>query len=214
MSAKCRSRLEPAPGTYRHPEALGAKRRASKGDTRRQQRCDKSLLLQLPLPRGERVGVRGLRPGRPNPLTPALSPAGRGRSARSLPWTTSPASRRRSAPRTSTRATIGGARCRRSAPWRSISRSGSITGGCTAIGSAASSRRWRNPSSARCWSSTSTTSATSPRPRSANGSATSSAAGRCSPAPVPIRSCGISARPPCTTSSTRRGSSRRTARPA
>ena len=41
------------------------------------------------------------------------------------------------------------------------------------------SRRWRTPSSARCWSSTSTTSATSPRPRSANGSATSSRAGRC-----------------------------------
>ena len=44
---------------------------------------------------------------------------------------------------------------------------------------ARASRRWRNPTSARCWSSTSTTSATSPRPRSANGSATSSRAGRC-----------------------------------
>ena len=60
--------------------------------------------------------------------------------------------------------------------------------------------------------STSTTSATSPRPRSASGSATSSRAGRCSPAPA-SRSCGISARPPCITSSTRPGSRRRTARP-
>ena len=58
--------------------------------------------------------------------------------------------------------------------------------------------------------STSTTSATSPRPRSASGSATSSRAGRCSPAPA-SRSCGTSARPPCTTSSTRRGSRRRIA---
>ena len=41
------------------------------------------------------------------------------------------------APRTSTRATIGAARCRRSASWGSISRSGSITGACTATGSAA-----------------------------------------------------------------------------
>ena len=54
------------------------------------------------------------------------------RSSRRLPWTTPCA---RSAPTTSTRATTGHARCRRSAPWGSISRSGSIIGGCTAIGS-------------------------------------------------------------------------------
>ena len=75
------------------------------------------------------------------------------------------------------------------------------------------SRRWRSPTSARCCCSTTTTSATSPRPRSANGRATSSRAGRCCRAAA-TRSCGTSARPPCTTSSIRPGSSRRTARPA
>ena len=44
---------------------------------------------------------------------------------------------------------------------------------------AARRRRWRNPISARCCCSTTTTSATSPRPRSANGRATSCRAGRC-----------------------------------
>ena len=81
----------------------------------------------------------------------------------------------RSAPTTSTRATTGAAHCRRSASWGSISRSGSITAACTATGSArvqAGAGEIRR--SARCWCSTSTTSATSPRPRSANGSATSS----------------------------------------
>src|SRR5580692_5578896 len=34
----------------------------------------------LPLPRGERAGVRGLGPLRRNPLTPTLSPPGRGSS--------------------------------------------------------------------------------------------------------------------------------------
>ena len=48
--------------------------------------------------------------------------------------------------------------------------------------------------------------------RSANGSATSSRAGRCSRGPE-SRSCGTSARPPCITSSTRPGLRRRTARP-
>ena len=62
-----------------------------------------------------------------------------------------PCNPRASGPRTSTRATTGAARCRRSAPWPSISRSGSITAACTATGSAAPGRRWRNPSSARCW---------------------------------------------------------------
>ncbi len=33
---------------------------------------------ELPLPRGERVGVRGLRPRGSNPLTPALSPLEKG----------------------------------------------------------------------------------------------------------------------------------------
>jgi len=46
-----------------------------------------------------------------------------------------------------------------------------------------------------------------------DGSATSSAAGRCWRATA-SRSCGISARPRCTTSCTCRGSSRRIARPA
>ena len=58
---------------------------------------------------------------------------------RSPPWTRSPASRPSSAPRTSTRATIGGGRCRHLAPWGSISRSASTTGDCIAIGSGASS---------------------------------------------------------------------------
>jgi hypothetical protein len=65
----------------------------------------------------------------------------------------SPASRWSSAPRISICATIGAGRSRRSAPWASISRSASITGGCTAIALAASRQRWRIPSSARCLSS-------------------------------------------------------------
>ena len=71
-----------------------------------------------------------------------------------------------------------------------------------------------NRSSARCWSSTSTTSATSRRPRSANGNATSYAAGRSSLAAATIRSCGTSAPRPCITSSIRRRSSGKIARPA
>ena len=50
------------------------------------------------------------------------------------PWTTPSA---RSPPRTSTRASTGAARCRRSASWGSISRSASTTAGCTATGSRA-----------------------------------------------------------------------------
>ena len=51
---------------------------------------------------------------------------------RRTPWTRRSA---RSAPTTSTRASTGAARCRRSAPWGSISRSASITAACTATGS-------------------------------------------------------------------------------
>ena len=82
-------------------------------------------------------------------------------------------------PRTSTRATTGAAICRCSAPWASISRSASTIAACSATASPAPSRRWRPPISARCCCSTTTTSATSPRPRSANGPATSFRAGRC-----------------------------------
>ncbi len=76
----------------------------------------------------------------PAPLRYNPTSTGRGRGStapsnekipRSRSWTIPCA---RSAPTTSTRATTGVARCRRSAPWGSISRSGSITGACTAIG--------------------------------------------------------------------------------
>ena len=53
-------------------------------------------------------------------------------TARGTPWTRPPSAK--SAPRTSTRATTGAARCRRSASWGSISRSASITAACTITG--------------------------------------------------------------------------------
>ena len=68
-----------------------------------------------------------------------------------------------------------------------------------------------SPSWARCCASTWGTSATSPPPTSAPGRWTSSPASRCCRA-APSRSCGTSARPPATTSSTARGS--RAASPA
>ena len=60
------------------------------------------------------------------------------------PWTRKSV---KSAPRTSIRGSIGAARCRRWGSWGWISRSGSITGACTATGCRASSRPWRNPTS-------------------------------------------------------------------
>ena len=63
-------------------------------------------------------------------------------------------------PTTSIRTTAGTGRCRRRGTPRSTSRSGSTSAGCTTTGSRARAPRWRNPASARCSASTSTTSAT------------------------------------------------------
>ena len=161
--------IESTSNFVEHPEVVARPHRAGGRGGRRPRARHRLDRLRLRHLRGARMG-RGLascgRSSRPCARAPTLRRSGCGgrrspdllsvrcnarqaRSSRGAPPWTKPSAR--FPPTTSTRATTGAARCRRSAPWGSISRSGSITAACTIIASRAPRRRWRSPISARCW---------------------------------------------------------------